>query len=378
MLLAELEEHFVYLNNNCHFMEKAFALRCKMASPSQCLKMITCHKTLPLSARNTNVLLHRRTNFYSQNRSSIAAAALCGHLIANANTRRRANGAFPLFSSGTALYGFHSSPQVACLASEETAGYETPMGDTFFKLFSGSCYLPHPDKEETGGEDAHFIGEVQQAIGIADGVGGWAQIGVNAGDYARELMAQSMVAIQQEPRGSIDPARVLDKAYINTKSRGSSTVCILVLSGQALHGVNLGDSGFIIVRDGCTIFKSPVQQHDFNCPFQLESGDGSDLPQSAQVFTIQVAPGDIIIAGTDGLFDNLYDNEVSVLVADAIRDGMGPQATAKKIASFARQRAEDGDRDTPFSTAAQHAGFAYHGGKLDDITVVVSYVTAAH
>jgi len=52
---------------------------------------------------------------------------------------------------------------------------------------------------------------------------------------------------------------------------------------QGLHAINLGDSGFIVVRDGCTIFQSPVQQHDFNFTYQLESGYGGDLPSSAEV-----------------------------------------------------------------------------------------------
>lgn len=96
----------------------------------------------------------------------------------------------------------------------------------------------------------------------------------------------------------------------------------------------------------------------------------------SQVFTIPVAPGDVIIAGTDGLFDNLYINEVTAVVVHAQRAGMEPQVTAQKIAALARQRALDRNRQTPFSTAAQEAGFRYYGGKLDDITVVVSYITS--
>lgn len=244
------------------------------------------------------------------------------------------------------------------------------------KLLSGSCYLPHPEKEETGGEDAHFISS-EQAIGVADGVGGWADLGINAGHYARELMSQSVSAIAEEPKGSIDPARVLEKAYINTKARGSSTACIVALTDQGVHAVNLGDSGFIIVRDGCVVFKSPAQQHDFNFTYQLESGNASDLPSSGQVFTLPVMSGDVIVAGTDGLFDNLYTNEVTGVVLNAIRESLGPQATALKIAALARQRALDRKRQTPFSDAAKEAGYRYHGGKLDDITVVVSYVTTA-
>lgn len=245
------------------------------------------------------------------------------------------------------------------------------------KLLSGSCYLPHPDKEETGGEDAHFICADEHAVGVADGVGGWADHGIDSGLYSRELMSNSVTAVQEEPKGSIDPARVLEKAHSSTKAKGSSTACIIALTDQGLHAINLGDSGFIVVRDGCTVFRSPVQQHGFNFTYQLENGNNGDLPSSGQVFTIPVAPGDVIVAGTDGLFDNLYNNEINAVVVHAMRAGLEPQATAQKIAALARQRAQDKDRQTPFSTAAQDAGFRYYGGKLDDITVVVSYITSS-
>ncbi|XP_028760400.1 probable protein phosphatase 2C 80 isoform X1 [Neltuma alba] len=254
----------------------------------------------------------------------------------------------------------------------------TVDGGETLKLFSGSCYLPHPDKEETGGEDAHFICTDEQAFGVADGVGGWAEVGVNAGLFSRELMSNSVRAIQDEPKGSINPARVLEKAHSSARAKGSSTACIIALAEKELHAINLGDSGFIVVRDGSTIFKSPIQQHGFNFTYQLESGDGGDLPSSGEVFTVPVAGGDVVIAGTDGLFDNLYNNEITAVVVHAVRTGLEPQVTAQKIAALARQRALDKNRQTPFSAAAQEAGFRYYGGKLDDITVVVSYITSAN
>ncbi|KAF7829692.1 putative protein phosphatase 2C 55 [Senna tora] len=259
--------------------------------------------------------------------------------------------------------------------SADSSEQKNPSGKRL-KLISGSCYLPHPDKEETGGEDAHFICAEEQALGVADGVGGWADLGVDAGEYSRELMSHSVNAIKEEPKGSIDPARVLEKAHLSTKAKGSSTACIIALTDQGLHAINLGDSGFMVVRDGCTIFRSPVQQHGFNFTYQLESGSNGDLPSSGQVFTVPVAPGDVIIAGTDGLFDNLYNNEITAVVVHAVRAGLSPQVTAQKIAALARQRAQDKDRQTPFSTAAQDAGVRYYGGKLDDTTVLVSYITS--
>lgn len=81
-----------------------------------------------------------------------------------------------------------------------------------------------------------------------------------------------------------------------------------------------------------------------------------------------------MIAGTDGLFDNLYTNEITAVVVHAVREGLEPQVTAQKIAAMASQRAHDRNRQTPFSTAALEVGFQYYGGKLDDITVVVSYI----
>lgn len=288
--------------------------------------------------------------------------------------------------AGLWLSGLHAS-SVQCYSegavpsmSLDGPGYDEQsavLTEKDLKLQSGSCYLPHPDKVKTGGEDAHFICKDEQAIGVADGVGGWAEIGVNAGVYARELMSNSVSAIQHEPRGSIDPARVLEKAHLVTKEKGSSTACIITLTEQNLHAINLGDSGFIVVRDGRTIFESPVQQHGFNFTYQLEDSKTGDLPSSGQVFMIPVVPGDVIVAGTDGLFDNLYNNEITAVVVEGLSSGLGPQETAQQIAALARERALDRKRRTPFSRAAQEAGYSYFGGKLDDTTVVVSFVTSS-
>ncbi|KAL8123809.1 putative protein phosphatase 2C 55 isoform X2 [Apium graveolens] len=261
------------------------------------------------------------------------------------------------------------------LATTTVSADQYDLAERKLKLLSGSCYLPHPDKEATGGEDAHFICVNEQVIGVADGVGGWADVGVNAGLYARELMSNSVRAILDEPKDSIDPARVLTTAHSATKAKGSSTACIIYLKDEGIHAINLGDSGFIIVRDGCTVFESPVQQHGFNFTYQLECSTRGDQPSSGQVFMIPVVPGDVIVAGTDGLFDNLFNNEVTSIVLQGMREGLNPEALSEKLAASARERALDRHRQTPFSTAAQEAGFRYYGGKLDDITVVVSYIS---
>ncbi|KAL9158518.1 hypothetical protein ABFS82_08G074300 [Erythranthe guttata] len=268
------------------------------------------------------------------------------------------------------------SLSVETLSSLALSTDDRSRNHSVLKLVSGVCYMPHPEKLKTGGEDAHFICEEEQVIGVADGVGGWADVGVNAGIYARELMSNSVKAIRENTDSDVDPLLVLEKAHARTNAMGSSTACIICLRNQDLHAINLGDSGFTIVRDGQIIFESPVQQHGFNFTFQLERGNTGDMPSSGQVFKIPVVAGDVIVAGSDGLFDNLYNKEIAAIVGDSVRDCVGPDETAKKIADVARARALDRKHRTPFSTAAQEAGYAYYGGKLDDLTVLVSFVSA--
>ncbi|XP_009600510.1 probable protein phosphatase 2C 55 [Nicotiana tomentosiformis] len=278
------------------------------------------------------------------------------------------------FSSGTASAPGVSSDNAKGEEQVANTAADSSEAKIPLKLNSGSFYLPHPAKAKTGGEDAHFMCTLTQAIGVADGVGGWADLGIDAGLYARELMSNSLAAIQEEPKGSIDLIRALDKAYVRTKAKGSSTACIVALTDEGLYAVNLGDSGFMLVRHGYATFKSPAQQHGFNFPYQLDCNNAGDSPSSAMVFKIAVAPGDVLIAGTDGLFDNLYDEDIKVVVLQSVEAGLGPQMTAQRIAELAQQRAMDTNKSSPFSDGAQEAGFEYHGGKLDDITVVVSYI----
>ena len=53
--------------------------------------------------------------------------------------------------------------------------------------------LPHPDKVETGGEDAFFVSSHGQgAFGVADGVGGWNLEGVDPSRYSRSVSYYTM------------------------------------------------------------------------------------------------------------------------------------------------------------------------------------------
>ena len=64
------------------------------------------------------------------------------------------------------------------------------------KFVSKIRVIPHPAKANrsyvlpphNGGEDACFADDDIGCVGVADGVGGWASHGVDAGIFARQLM----------------------------------------------------------------------------------------------------------------------------------------------------------------------------------------------
>lgn len=68
----------------------------------------------------------------------------------------------------------------------------------------------------------------------------------------------------------------LDVAHRSTRVPGSATACVVRLDPQrgVLDAANLGDSGFLVIRDGQLLFQSPAQQHFFDCPLQVGAADG--------------------------------------------------------------------------------------------------------
>ena len=215
---------------------------------------------------------------------------------------------------------------------------------------------------------------------LAEGVGGWATSGVDAGHYSRQLMHLSNEFSQKEDPSNPNPKRVLFQAVQNTDKKGSATVCIVSLSpseqGASLRAANLGDSGFIVIRQKQVMFVSPIQQHSFNFPFQVSSiPQYSDSPMKAETFNLDVLPGDTVILGSDGLLDNLFPDEMATIVYQAKANGTKPGELAHILAKITMEVAIDKTRETPFAAGARQAGFPHeYGGKMDDVSVVVAYI----
>ncbi|KAL0545773.1 hypothetical protein IC582_015665 [Cucumis melo] len=238
----------------------------------------------------------------------------------------------------------------------------------------GSIYIPKQNSFGPQGEDAHFISTPDKVFGVADGVGAWAEEGIDSGEYARALMANCAAAAKADV--DADPRRILTKGFMKTtKILGSSTACIMALRGNALKAANIGDSGFMIFREKKLIFVSVSQQHRFNCPFQLMDGYFLELPVQPWECRVEVWPGDIVVAGTDGLLDNVFASEIEKVLKEEER--VDPGKLAWRLAELALRNSVDKRRTTPFSAAARRAGLWCEGGKIDDITVIVGHVQEA-
>nr|GMC83277.1 probable protein phosphatase 2C 62 [Ipomoea batatas]GMC85580.1 probable protein phosphatase 2C 62 [Ipomoea batatas] len=240
-------------------------------------------------------------------------------------------------------------------------------------LSSGAALLPHPSKALTGGEDAYFVTN-QNWLGIADGVVQWSLEGTYPGLYSRELMENcEKVILQSGSDSGTDPKVVLKLSVAKVESPGSSTVLIAHFDGQAFHVANIGDSGFLIIRNGVIYKKSSPMLHEFNFPMQIGSGD--DPSQIVEEYRIELDEGDIVVTGTDGLFDNLYAQEIASIITKLLEANETPKEIAEILATRAQEVGGAASGRTPFSDAAQAAGYVGQtGGKLDDVAVIVSLV----
>lgn len=90
--------------------------------------------------------------------------------------------------------------------------------------------------------------------------------------------------------------------------------------------------------------------------------------------------GDIIVLGSDGLWDNLFDIKVIDLIRPFIRDvdTLGdPALVAEVIANEAEKFSLQQHYMSPFAKGAREFYYDYMGGKPDDITVIVGQVVLA-
>lgn len=254
--------------------------------------------------------------------------------------------------------------------------------------------LKNNDLSEQVGEDAYF--HRQDAIGVADGVGGWCSVkNADPALFSRRLLYHISSELEKyddllneeiscQDYYNIDPRKIIQQGLnlLIQETRdlvlGSTTVLIGVLREEKLKIANIGDCRLLLIRNGICIYRTLEQVHSFNFPFQLGTGS-KDSPADAFYDEISIQEGDIVILGTDGLFDNVFDEDIIGIthsICSRKRGLCDPLKLSSALLKKAREVAEDSRKAySPFQEKAIQEGLYYQGGKMDDITIVVGVVT---
>ena len=246
------------------------------------------------------------------------------------------------------------------------------------RLYSAGKIIPNPRKAHRGGEDSYIVSSpTNSTLAVADGVGGWESKGVNPRAFADQILIRTYEFIKS---GENNPYYALSAGFEMTNETGSSTVCIGKMTPDGIFRVaNMGDSGFLIIRNEEILLQSSEHQHRFNFPYQLgrnKYGEphGEDRPSDAEIYQITLEKGDVVVMGSDGLLDNVWPKEILDYINKQPRN---PIALADGLASMAYHASQQDDNFVPFFHRAKEEGVqfaSYRGGKEDDITVLVGIV----
>lgn len=144
----------------------------------------------------------------------------------------------------------------------ERAFAETPQKNHF----EASAWMqPHRDKIKKGGEDACTKTKDDACMVIADGVGGWVKKGIDPALFSNELVRHFRTIYEQGLSSGKGPSQIglkdtLVDAVKLTKATGTSTFVAVSLHEKegVLYGLNLGDSGYMIVRKDSSEGKNKI------------------------------------------------------------------------------------------------------------------------
>jgi protein phosphatase PTC7 len=300
----------------------------------------------------------------------------------------------------------------------------TLMSSTALTLDAAAFIIPHPAKATTGGEDAFFMLSRCRVFGVFDGVGGWQSEGVDPGLFSRAFARCTADAIEEEAGGSdgddqsaggggtVDLKRAMTTGLSRVNEIGTSTACLVYIGSDGKLQVsrrrcklarrlllwqfghfslsirasvaptlprddpqafNVGDSGFRLLRPsqrGLAVEKrSREQQHYFNCPYQLGTRS-RDRPSDGDAYSASVRADDLVVLMTDGVSDNLSDEDICEALRSPLAAGEEAAALAQALASLARTASQQPLGETPFAVSARKQGFSFPGGKPDDVTVL--------
>lgn len=284
-----------------------------------------------------------------------------------------------------------------------------------------SCQQRHPDIEEQGIDDADVTLASPMLLGVCDGVSQVNDLGLDASALPKELLrsCEDIAKAQLMASGSAaspsqgtysGPISLLKEAYSETESLGSTSVLLAVMDNSStIHGklhpmigvVTLGDCELLMLRRRSgrqgpleVVLHTEMQRINGHSqtPLQLcrmseeydpsfEEDDAFEaIERGSGLHCTSAYEGDVLVLGSDGVFDNLFLDEVVDICNQQLlplrKQGTfvpAHPAVLSNIAHCIIKRAHAKSKLAK-SFAAQEDTPVGIGGKADDTSVVVAEV----
>lgn len=210
------------------------------------------------------------------------------------------------------------------------------------RFISASTNRQHPLKTAAGMVNADHVEESPSFLGICDGVSEVQSLGISPDELPKELLLRIREALEEREAKLADTTMecsqpiypcpsngswlidAVKDAYLKTDMEGSTTLLMAVIEEtNRLLTLNVGDCCLLVVRrepaqpQKFTIaFKTEPLRFDHNKPLQIARLEGIGEHQilsvinSANVSSFQALHGDMLVIGSDGVFDNLHDEDI--------------------------------------------------------------------
>jgi len=284
--------------------------------------------------------------------------------------------------------------------------------------FNAKAYQKsHPLKLTKGQKDADATLCSPMLVAVADGVSQIEEFGIDASELPNELLnaVEELAVTQLLPGQETDeycgPITMMKDAYESTESLGSTTVLTAIMDNSTkIHGklhpmiavCSIGDCEILILRRGETgslqpVFHTEMQRIDGNAqsPLQLARVDDSVDPdfdpsiaievieRGSAVHCVSAFEGDIVVLGSDGVFDNLYIDEILAICDEMIMPAGAKFHPADRylLGEIARRIVAESHAKTQAGSNGWKPTPIGPGGKIDDTSCVVAQVvewTEAH
>ncbi|KAI3381470.1 hypothetical protein SNEBB_003964 [Seison nebaliae] len=167
-------------------------------------------------------------------------------------------------------------------------------------------------------------------IALADGAGGNRQFGINPKSFSNALVKELQNTIEKNDIAPDNLTKIVHRALHAVEKQGicgSSTLCVIVVDKmrRRLRALNIGDSGFALVRNNRIICKSestlhagyPKQLYCLNEKFDGVSFiDEQTILDDSHMVTTKINSNDFILLSSDGLFDVLNIDEIERCISN--------------------------------------------------------------